>query len=125
MIKPGEAVKKDTLYIAFFVTILSVFTQAIFLVFKKWNLDVLFGNILSGTFAVLNFFLMGISVEKAIQKEEKQARSIIKTSQTLRQFMLFLVAGIGAYFFNWITAVAPLFFPRIAITLKPFIGKNK
>ena len=125
MIKPGEAVKKDTLYIAIFVTILSVFTQAIFLVFKKWNLDVLFGNILSGTFAVLNFFLMGISVEKAIQKEEKQARSIIKTSQTLRQFMLFLVAGIGAYFFNWITAVAPLFFPRIAITLKPFIGKNK
>ena len=125
MIKPGEAVKKDTLYIAFFVTILSVFTQAIFLVFKKWNLDVLFGNILSGTFAVLNFFLMGISVEKAIQKEEKQARSIIKTSQTLRQFMLFAVAGIGAYFFNWITAVAPLFFPRIAITLKPFIGKNK
>lgn len=125
MIKPGEAVKKDTLYIAFFVTILSVFTQAIFLVFKKWNLDVLFGNILSGTFAVLNFFLMGISVEKAIQKEEKQARSIIKTSQTLRQFMLFLVAGIGAYFFNWITAVVPLFFPRIAITLKPFIGKNK
>lgn len=125
MIKPGEAVKKDTLYIAFFVTILSVFTQAIFLVFKKWNLDVLFGNILSGTFAVLNFFLMGISVEKAIQKEEKQARSIIKTSQTLRQFMLFAVAGIGAYFFNWITAVVPLFFPRIAITLKPFIGKNK
>lgn len=125
MIKPGKALKKDTLYIAFFVFVLSVFTEAVFLVLNKWNLDVLWGNLLSGAFAILNFFLMGIGVEKAVTKDEKEAKSIIKTSQTLRQFMLFVVAGIGAYFFNWITAVLPLFFPRIAITIKPFLGKNK
>ena len=125
MLKPGKALKKDTLYIAFFVFVLSVFTEAVFLVLNKWNLDVLWGNLLSGTFAVFNFFLMGIGVEKAVTKDEKEAKNIIKTSQTLRQFMLFAVAGVGAYFFNWITAVLPLFFPRIAITIKPFLGKNK
>jgi hypothetical protein len=87
---------------------------------------VLLGNLLSGSAAVLNFFLMGLSVQKAVEKEEKDAKKIMRISQTYRTLFLFVIAAIGVYFsvFNTIAALVPLFFPRIAIALRPLFSKK-
>lgn len=126
MTQSNSAVIRETKYILFFTLALSIPMQAIFIVLKSWDITVLLGNLLSGGFAVLNFYLMGKAVEKAVSKDEKEARAIIKKSQSLRQLMLFVVVGIGALvpIFNIWTSVIPLLFPRIAIALRPLFGNK-
>ena len=124
--KIDKAVRRETCYIALMVAVMSVLMQAVFLVLRKWSAPVLFGNLLSACVAILNFFLMGLTVQKAVTKEEKQAKNLMTLSQTLRTIMLFLAAVLGASLacFNIITVIVPLFFPRIAIALRPVFGKR-
>ena len=128
MKKVDKTVLKETRYIASFVLIFSVLTQAIFLIIGKWDYTVLLGNILSGAVAILNFFLMGITVQAAVNKEDKEARGTMKMSQSLRTLLLFAAAALGVLLpcFHTVTSLIPLFFPRIAIAFKPlFLNRNK
>lgn len=126
MKKFGDVVIRETKYIAAWVIILSVVMEAVFLVLRYWDYRVLLGNLLSGVFAVANFFFMGLAVEKAVTKEEKEAKNVMKTSQALRTFMLFAVAALGVSLpcFNIASSIIPLFFPRIAIAFRPFFDKK-
>jgi len=126
MKKIDSTVKKETVYILLWVLILSVLMQAVFLIMGKWDHTVLFGNVLSGTAAVLNFFLMGITVQNALEKDEKAAKSAMKISQTYRFLFLVVVVALGValpFFSTW-TTVIPVFFPRIAIAFRPLFNKN-
>lgn len=127
MKKIDPTVVRETYYIFAFTIILSVFMEAVFLIIGKWDLTVLFGNILGAAAAVGNFLLLGLTVQSAVLKEEKDARNLIKLSQTLRFFLLIAVAVVGYLvpIFNPIAVVIPLLFPRIAIALRPFIMKDK
>lgn len=122
--KLDPTVKKETLYITAWVLILSAVMQAVFLILGKWGIDVLLGNLLSGVCACLNFLLMGITVQKAIEKDSDDARSAMKFSQTMRLFMQFAFGAVGVIFFNPIASVIPLFFPRIAVTFRPLMDKR-
>lgn len=124
MKKIDETVKKETVYIAAWTVILSVLTQAVFLVAGLWRPDVLFGNLIGAFTAVLNFFLLGITVQKAIGKDEKDAAQTMRFSQSSRMFMQLALGALGAYFFNPVTAIIPLFFPRIAIIFRPLFNKK-
>ena len=126
MAKIDPTVKKETGYIALFVIILSMAMEAVFLIIGKWDLTVLFGNLLGGATAVLNFFLMGLTLQSSLNKDQKEAAAAIKFSQTYRMLMLFAVAGAGvlAPVFNMVSTIVPLFFPRIAIALRPLVDKN-
>lgn len=124
--KIDKTVLKETQYIAYWVLILSALMQAVFLVIGKWEPAVLWGNVLGAFFAVLNFFLMGISVQKALEKEEKDAKMTMKVSQLYRNIMLLAVALLGfllTCFSPW-TVILPLFFPRLAILFRPFFDKK-
>lgn len=121
MAKIDETVMRETRYIAGITIILSVIMEAVFLIIGKWDYTVLLGNILGGAVAVVNFLLMGITVQKAVLKDEKEAATLMKLSQTLRNMMLLItcVVAIAVPFMNGVAAVIPLFFPRIAISLIP------
>jgi len=127
MKKIDPTVIRETRYIFAFSLILSVFMEAVFLIIGKWELSVLFGNILGAATAVGNFLLLGITVQSAVLKEEKEARNLIKLSQTLRFFLLIVIAIIGYLvpIFNPIAVIIPLLFPRIAIAFRPFVFKDK
>ena len=122
MNKIDSTVMKETRYIAAWVIILSVIMEAVFLIIGKWDYMVLLGNLLGAFCAVANFFAMGITVQKAVEKDEKEAKTAIKASQALRTVILFAIVAIGAAvpFFNTWTVVIPLLFPRIAIALRMF-----
>lgn len=126
MIKVDKTVKRETAYIGVSVLILSALLEAVFLIIGKWDYKVLCGNILSGAYATLNFFLLGITVQKALTRAPDKAEEYINFSKRIRMLMLFAVALIGALLpcFNLITVLVPLFFPRIAIMFRPLIGKN-
>ncbi len=126
MKKIDTAILKETKYIGIWVAIFSLLMEAVFLVAGKWHYTVFLGNLLSGFFAVLNFFLMGITVQKALHKDEKAARTTMKVSQTYRNLMLVVVAAVGLWLpcFNGVAVIIPLFFPRIAIAIHPFFDKK-
>ena len=125
--KVDKTVIKETLYISVWVLILSAVTQAVFLIIGKWSLSVLFGNLLSGVTGILNFFLMGLTVQASVIKDEKKAALSMKVSQILRMLLIFAVAAVGVLLdcFNTVTVILPLFFPRIAISFRPLFNKKK
>ena len=118
-------VRKETKYILLWVLVLSALLQAVFLVLGQWDIKVLLGNALSGAAVVLNFFLMGITVQKALEKDEKEAKTAIKASQMYRMLLLIVVAALGAAFLNLWAVIIPLFFPRVAISLRPLFDKKQ
>ncbi|MBQ7338368.1 MAG: hypothetical protein IJW40_12165 [Clostridia bacterium] len=125
MNKIDQTVRRETGYIAAWVLILSVIMQAVFLIIGKWDYTVLAGNLLSAAAAIGNFLLLGITVQNAVQKEEKDARTFMRMSQSLRMLMLFVIVIIGVVVpvFNTWASVIPLFFVRIAIAFRPRFGR--
>ena len=126
MKKIDETVLKETKYIAAWIFIFSVLMQAVFLVISEWNYTVLLGNILSAVFSVLNFFLMGLTVQKALDKDEKEAKTLVKVSQLYSSLMILVVTVIGVALpcFNTVAVIVPVFFPRIAIAMRPLFDKK-
>ncbi len=127
MLKIDPTVKKETKYIAWCVFALSILMQAVFLLINKWNDTVLLGNILSGLASVLNFLFLGLTVQKAVTKEKDDAKKVMQISRIYRMLFMVLVLIIGitlSCFHNW-SVIIPVFFPRIAIFLRPLFDKQK
>lgn len=126
MKKIDSTVLLETRYIAALVFILSILMQSVFLIAGVWDIKVLLGNILGFIASVGNFLLMGITVQTAVEKEEKDAKNLMKASQSLRLLMMFLIALIGYLvpIFNTIAVIIPFLFPRIAIALRPLFMKK-
>ena len=126
MKKIDATVLRETKYIALWVLILSALMEAVFLVIGKWDYTVLLGNILTAAASVLNFFLMGITVQSALNKEEKEAKTAMKVSQLYRLLLMLIVVIIGvvAPCFNIWAVIIPVFFPRVAIAIRPFFGEK-
>lgn len=124
--KIDNVVKNETKYIIIWVILLSLLMQSVFLVTGFWDIGVLFGNILGAFVAVLNFFLMGLAIQRAVQKSEDDAKKLMIVSGLYRKFMIFVFVIIGIivpYFNNW-AVIIPLFFPRVAIAFRPLLDKG-
>ena len=127
MQKIDKTILKETAYISAVSLILSILMQAVFHIFSFWDYTVILGNLLGLTASVGNFFLMGLTIQKALTKEEeKEARNLIKLSQSGRLMLLFGVAAIGCLIpvFHSIATVIPYLFPRIAVMLRPLFSKK-
>lgn len=122
MIKVDTVVAKETTYVAAWTAVLSLLMQAVFIFLQKWDYTVLLGNLWGGAISVLNFFVMGLFIQKAVLQTEQEARKTIKLSYTLRTGLLFVFVVIGVVlpFFATAPLLISLFFSRIAIFLKIF-----
>ena len=125
MKKIEPAIIKETLYILVCVVILSALMESVFLIIRRWDYTVLLGNLLTGFAVTLNFFLMGLGVQKSLEKEEKEAKKVIRLSQIYRYLILivFLVIGVVFSCFNNWAVFIPVIFPRIAVAIRPLINK--
>ncbi|MBQ7412532.1 MAG: ATP synthase subunit I [Clostridia bacterium] len=119
-------IKRETLYIGAWVLILSAIMQAVFLIIGKWDYTVLLGNLLTGSASVLNFFLMALTVQRAVDKDEKDARGTMKASQALRNLMMFVIVVLGVLLpcFNIWASIIPVFFPRISMLFRAMLNKK-
>jgi amino acid permease len=121
-----RVVIKETKYMAAWVLILSAVMQAVFLVIGRWDYTVLLGNVLSAAAVVGNFFGMAVGIQRALGKEEKDAKQAIRASNALRLFGMFAVLALGVLlpcFSTW-TTVIPIFFPRLIVALRPLWDKK-
>ena len=76
--------------------------------------------------SALNFVLMAISAEKAITLTEKSAKLAMNGSYGARYIGTFIILGVLMFFkiINPVTAVLPLFVPKIAYTVTAFKEKS-
>jgi hypothetical protein len=127
MVNSRSVILKETKFIFVWEIILSLPMQALFYILGEWDYTVLLGNTLSGVVAVLNFFLMGIAVRKAIGEKENDARKVITASCRCRLLMILilLVIGVTISAFHFWAMIPPLLFPRIAIAFRPLFDKKK
>lgn len=124
--KIDPTVRRESRRIALAVLILSALMEAVFLILGRWDYTVLLGNLLGGGAAVLNFFLMGLTIQHAMTLEESEMRARVKLSQTARMMMLMLVGVLGIVLpcFHAVAVVVPFLFPRIAIFVRGLINRE-
>ena len=116
-----KTVRRETQYVAVWVILLSALMQAVFLIIGHWDVSVLLGNLLTGAISILNFFLLGLTVQRALERAEKDAKSLMRLSQSLRMLMLFAALAVGValpVFHTWATII-PVFFVRISLLFRP------
>ncbi|MCI9263786.1 MAG: ATP synthase subunit I [Oscillospiraceae bacterium] len=126
--KIQQATKRETLHIALGTLCFSAVLQLAFFLLGRWEPGVLWGNLLGGGYAVVNFFALGLTVQKmAADPNEKRGKLTMQVSYTLRMlFTVFVVVLAiklpGVY---WPAAVIPLFFPRLTILTMQLLGMYK
>ena len=126
------AVKKETGYIAVWVVLLSLVMEAVFLLIRKWDLSVLFGNLGGAAAAVGNFFLMALiatrAVERAVEKgKPEEAAARVKATATVRLLgcLGLCVILVAVFKTNVYATLIPLLFPRIGIAFRPMIDRKR
>lgn len=128
-------VKKETKFIVLGILIMSALMHAVFLVLGKWSLGVLWSNLLVGCSMIANFFIMCLTIQKAIScGDPVKARTMATTSQLLRLLALGGIVALGAYFsniggkytaFEFWALIPPLFFNRITIMIRGAVVKKE
>ena len=92
-----------------------------------FDYTVILGGIGGGVIAVLNFFLMGLAVQKAASAtDEGTARMKLKASYSQRflMMMLWVIAAIVAPCFHFVAGIAPLLFPGTGIKIVGIFHKQ-
>lgn len=134
MNKLSPALKKETRNIAIYTGLGTIVMWIVFAVLHAiwpdkvpFDYTVLLGGLCGAAVAVLNFFLMGLTVQKVTATEdEKMARGIMQASYTRRMIMqgLWIVAAALAPCFQVVASLLPLLMPSAGIKLSGILLKK-
>ena len=125
--KIEKVVKQETLYVGIAGLILSALMQGVFLIGRFWTWSVLWGNLFGLGISLLNFFLMALTVQIAVEHSPEDARRVMKKSQTKRSLLLIVAMAVVCLvdcFHIW-AGLLPFLFPRIAVGLRMFGNKGE
>ena len=95
--------------------------QLVFMALRRWGLSVLLGAVLGGGAAVLNFLLLGLTVQRALETGDGEAgKQIMKLSRTLRMLGLLAVLALGVALdaFSTVAVLVSVFFPRLTLIVR-------
>ncbi len=127
------AVKKETQKVVIY-TVVGVILMWIVLFLLRpampdkivFDYTTILAGIIGGGVAVLNFFLMGISVQNIAATEDQDlAKKKMKTSYSQRMALqlIWVVIAIAAPCFYFVAGILPLLFPSLGIKLMAVIKK--
>ena len=128
------AVKKETKRVALYTVVGVVIMWIVFAALHfgipekvPFDYTVILGGIGGGAVAVLNFFLMGLTVQKvAANTDDASARMQMKASYSRRMLlqMLWVVAAIAAPCFQFVAGIIPLLFPSMGIKIMALVNNK-
>ncbi len=133
MAKIDKTVKKETAIIAGGSAVCSVLMNLIFFLTARftdvceYDYTVIAGSVLGWAIAVLNFLLMGITIQNAVALEDEQmAKKKIQLSYMLRTVLLVaaMAAGVLLPCFHWLPVLVSVIFPRIVIFFRSIVLKK-
>lgn len=135
MDKIQPSIKKETKRIAVFTAAGVVIMWVVFAVLHQvspetvpFDYRIFLSGVLGGGVAVMNFFLMGLTVQKAASDHgEDVARMRLKSSYTQRMLLqiIWVIAAVAAPCFQFAAGIAPLLFPSFGIKLSALIPKQR
>lgn len=73
--KIDNTVKKETLYIVLGETIFCILMLSVYLICGKFSLNVLIAALVGGSVSAMNFFLMGLTLQKAGKNRRRRKQS--------------------------------------------------
>lgn len=132
MTKLSPAVRKETVHVAAATAVLVFVMWVVFFILSRTMPDqvpfdyrVILGGLCGGAVAVLNFFLMGLTVQQVVETEDEDlAKNRMKASYSRRMMMqmLWVVAAIAAPCFHFAAGIIPLLFPSLGIKVMALLG---
>ena len=130
----APAIRKETKRVGIFTFSGVIVMWIVFLILHAcmpekipFDYTVILGGLLGGFIAILNFFRMGITIQKvSAETNEDNARLRMKASYSRRTLlqMAWVIVAITAPCFQFAAGILPLLFPSFGIKLMGLIHKE-
>lgn len=113
----------------YFLTMAAIYLAVLTVLFFAMGFDysLIIGGVYGCVISVLNFLILGKTAQCGLRKNPDSAQTYMSAMYCVRYLGLFVLLTLGALapFINLIAAAIPLFFPRIAITVRELISSKK
>ena len=126
--KPQQSIVKETKRIGVGTVIMLVVMLAVYAVLGKFTVGVLLGGLLGSAYAIFNFFMLGMTLQKAASMTDQQmAHMKVRSSYSTRMIgmLILAVVAFALPFVEGIPCLIALLFPRATIFVLQVTGKIK
>ena len=126
--KPQQSIVKETKRIAAGTVIMLVVMLAVYAVLGKFTVGVLLGGLLGSAYAIFNFFMLGMTLQKAASMTDQQmAHMKVRSSYSTRMIgmLILAVVAFALPFVEGIPCLIALLFPRATIFVLQITGQIK
>ena len=126
--KPQQSIVKETKRIAVGTVIMLVVMLAVYAVLGKFTVGVLLGGLLGSAYAIFNFFMLGMTLQKAASMTDQQmAHMKVRSSYSTRMIgmLILAVVAFALPFVEGLPCLIALLFPRATIFVLQVTGQIK
>lgn len=126
--KPQQSIVKETKRIAVGTVIMLIVMLAVYAVLGKFTVGVLLGGLLGSAYAIFNFFMLGMTLQKAASMTDQQmAHMKVRSSYSTRMIgmLILAVVAFALPFVEGISCLIALLFPRATIFALQVTGQIK
>ena len=126
--KPQQSIVKETKRIGVGTVIMLVVMLAVYAVLGKFTVGVLLGGLLGSAYAIFNFFMLGMTLQKAASMTDQQmAHMKVRSSYRTRMIgmLILAVVAFALPFVEGIPCLIALLFPRATIFVLQVTGQIK
>lgn len=126
--KPQQGIVKETKRIAIGTVIMLIVMLAIYAILGKFTIGVLLGGLLGSAYAIFNFFMLGMTLQKAASMTDQQmAHMKVRSSYSTRMvgMLVLAVLAFALPFVEGIPCLIALLFPRATIFVLQLTGQVK
>ena len=126
--KPQQSIVKETRRIGVGTVIMLVVMLAVYAVLGKFTVGVLLGGLLGSAYAIFNFFMLGMTLQKAASMTDQQmAHMKVRSSYSTRMIgmLILAVVAFALPFVEGIPCLIALLFPRATIFVLQVTGQIK
>ena len=126
--KPQQSIVKETKRIGVGTVIMLVVMLAVYAVLGKFTVGVLLGGLLGSAYAIFNFFMLGMTLQKAASMTDQQmAHMKVRSSYSTRMIgmLILAVVAFALPFVEGMPCLIALLFPRATIFVLQVTGQIK
>ena len=126
--KPQQSIVKETKRIAVGTVIMLIVMLAVYAVLGKFTVGVLLGGLLGSAYAIFNFFMLGMTLQKAASMTDQQmAHMKVRSSYSTRMIGMLILAVVAFALpvVEGIPCLIALLFPRATIFALQVTGQIK
>ena len=131
--RPQESIIREVKRIAVGECVFLAVMLAVYAVIGRFSLAVVLGGALGAAYAVLNFYMLGVTVQRVAdmadsgEQDEKIAKARMKSSYTTRMVLMVgvVIVAFVLPFVDVLACIILMLFPRLTILALQLTGKVK